>query len=100
MTTASDERTGAGAPGGDTEGPLSRVTAIFSGPSGRNLGLVIALLLLCLVGVITAGDRFVSFDNVMTILRLASVIGVVSVGMTFVITGRSEEHTSELQSRE
>ncbi|TWH18367.1 ABC transporter permease [Prauserella rugosa] len=87
MTTASDERTGAGAPGGDTEGPLSRVTAIFSGPSGRNLGLVIALLLLCLVGVITAGDRFVSFDNVMTILRLASVIGVVSVGMTFVITG-------------
>ncbi|MCP2253896.1 ribose transport system permease protein [Prauserella aidingensis] len=87
MTTASDERTGAGAPGGDTDGPLSRVTAMFSGPAGRNLGLVFALLLLCIVGVITAGDRFVSFDNMMTILRLASVIGVVSVGMTFVITG-------------
>lgn len=87
MTTASDERTGAGAPGGDTDGPLSRVTAMFSGPAGRNLGLVFALLLLCIVGVITAGDRFVSFDNMMTILRLASVVGVVSVGMTFVITG-------------
>ncbi|WP_253859815.1 ABC transporter permease [Prauserella alba] len=60
---------------------------MFSGPAGRNLGLVFALLLLCIVGVITAGDRFVSFDNMMTILRLASVIGVVSVGMTFVITG-------------
>ena len=52
----------------------------------RNLGLVIALVLLCLVGVITAGDRFASTDNLLTILRLASVIGVVSIGMTFVIT--------------
>jgi ribose transport system permease protein len=52
----------------------------------RNLGLVIALVLLCIVGVITAGDRFARTDNVLTILRLASVIGVVSIGMTFVIT--------------
>jgi ribose transport system permease protein len=52
----------------------------------RNLGLVIALVLLCIVGVITAGERFASTDNVLTILRLASVIGVVSIGMTFVIT--------------
>ena len=41
----------------------------------------------CIVGVATAGDRFASVDNVLTILRLASVIGVVSVGMTFVIIG-------------
>jgi len=52
----------------------------------RNLGLIIALALLCVVGVITAGDRFASTDNLLTILRLASVIGVVSIGMTFVIT--------------
>ncbi len=52
----------------------------------RNLGLVIALVLLCIVGIITAGDRFASTDNLLTILRLASVIGVVSIGMTFVIT--------------
>ena len=53
----------------------------------RNLGLVIALVLLCVVGVATAGDRFASIDNALTILRLASVIGVISIGMTFVISG-------------
>lgn len=59
----------------------------LAGSAGRNLGLVIALLILCVVGVATAGDRFGSIDNAMTILRFASVIGVVSVGMTFVIGG-------------
>jgi ribose transport system permease protein len=44
-------------------------------------------VILAVVGAITAGDRFTSVDNLMTILRLASVIGVVAVGMTFVITG-------------
>ncbi|MDX6232739.1 MAG: ribose transport system permease protein [Nocardioidaceae bacterium] len=53
----------------------------------RNLGLVVALIVLCVVGVITAGDRFASTDNLVTILRLAAVLGVVSIGMTFVITG-------------
>jgi ribose transport system permease protein len=60
---------------------------LLAGPLGRNLGLLIALALLCVAGVATAGDRFASFDNVLTILRLASVIGVVSIGMTFVIIG-------------
>ena len=59
----------------------------MSGSFGRNLGLVVALLLICAVGVITAGDRFASIDNTLTILRFASTIGVVSIGMTFVITG-------------
>ena len=59
----------------------------MSGPFGRNLGLVVALLLICAAGVITAGDRFASVDNTLTILRFASTIGVVSIGMTFVITG-------------
>jgi ribose transport system permease protein len=54
---------------------------------GRNLGLVVALVVLCVVGFITAGEQFGTLDNGLTILRLASVIGVVSVGMTFVITG-------------
>lgn len=53
---------------------------------GRNLGLIIALLLLCLVGAVTAGDRFVDVDNVLTIVRYAAVLGVVSIGVTFVIT--------------
>src|SRR4051812_4701441 len=60
---------------------------LLAGPLGRNLGLVIALVVLCIVGIVTAGDRFADVDNVLTILRLASVIGVVSVGMTFVIIG-------------
>jgi ribose transport system permease protein len=65
----------------------NQVLALLRTSMGRNLGLVIALLLLCLVGVITAGDRFASSANALTILGLASTIGVVSIGMTFVIIG-------------
>jgi ribose transport system permease protein len=60
---------------------------LLAGPLGRNLGLTVALVLLCIAGIATAGDRFADVDNVLTILRLAAVIGVVSVGMTFVIIG-------------
>lgn len=67
--------------------PRTNGTSFLASAPGRNTGLVVALVLLCLVGVVTAGDRFADLDNVLTILRLASVIGVVSVGMTFVITG-------------
>jgi ribose transport system permease protein len=88
----------AAAPGGDTarvesealeagSGRRSGAAAVLRSSAGRNLGLVVALVLLCLAGVVTAGDRFATVDNLMTILRLASVIGVVSIGMTFVITG-------------
>lgn len=64
-----------------------RLTSVLPGPVARNLGLVIALVLLCVIGLVTAGDRFASIDNTITILRLAAVIGVVSIGMTFVIIG-------------
>jgi ribose transport system permease protein len=57
----------------------------MAGPAGRQLGLVIALALLCVVGAITAPSQFLDIDNVLTILRLSAVIGVVSIGMTFVI---------------
>jgi ribose transport system permease protein len=53
--------------------------------AGRNIGLVIALLLLIIVGAATGGDRFTSISNVLTIVRLASVTGVLAIGMTFVI---------------
>jgi ribose transport system permease protein len=65
----------------------SGTMATVRGRLGHNLGLVVALGLLCVVGVATTGERFADVDNVMTILRLAAVIGVVSIGMTFVITG-------------
>ncbi len=59
---------------------------ILSGAAGRNLGLIIALVLLIVVGAITAGDRFMNVENFLTIIRFASIIGVISIGMTFVIT--------------
>ncbi len=58
----------------------------LGGSVGRNLGLVLALVLVCIVGVVTGGDRFANVGNVLTILRLAAVIGVLGIGMTFVIT--------------
>ena len=78
--TLGDEHRG-GAPRGNV------VKEMMSSPAGRNVGLVLALVILCGVGIATAGAQFASVDNALTILRLASVIGVVSIGMTFVITG-------------
>ncbi|MBL7499705.1 ABC transporter permease [Frankia sp. CN7] len=68
-------------------GRRAALARLLGGGAGRNLGLVAALALICVIGLITAGDRFASTDNALTILRLASVIGVVSIGMTFVIAG-------------
>jgi ribose transport system permease protein len=73
--------------GNGGNGTTSVLANLMKSGAGRNVGLVIALVLLCIVGVATAGDRFASTANLLTILRLAAVIGVVSIGMTFVITG-------------
>jgi ribose transport system permease protein len=67
--------------------PPSALARALDDPGARSLGLVIALALLVAVGVWTGGERFASTDNALTILRLASVVGVVSIGMTFVIIG-------------
>ena len=58
---------------------------VMSGSVGRNLGLVLALLALVIVGAITAGENFTTFSNALVILRQASIIGVISIGMTLVI---------------
>lgn len=63
------------------------VRALMRTSVGLNAGLVVALLVICVVGAISVGDRFASTDNALTILRLAATIGVVSIGMTFVIIG-------------
>jgi ribose transport system permease protein len=68
-----------------TERP-SAFKRAMGGSVGRNLGLIIALVVLVIIGTITAGERFANVDNLLTILRLASIIGVISIGMTFVIT--------------
>jgi ribose transport system permease protein len=60
-------------------------------PVRRNLGLVVVLILLVIIGVITKPELFSDptwvRNNVFTILQQASAIGVVTVGMTFVIIG-------------
>lgn len=65
----------------------SWLSRFLGSSAGRNLGLVIALLVLFAIGAVTAGDRFTNFENVLTIIRFASIIGVLSIGMTFVIIG-------------
>jgi ribose transport system permease protein len=52
----------------------------------RTLGLVIALAVICVIGYITAGSRFASLNNFTVIVSTAAIIGVLSIGMTFVIT--------------
>ncbi|MEH1167031.1 ABC transporter permease [Micromonospora sp. CPCC 205539] len=57
----------------------------------RNLGLIGVLAALIVVGAITKpdlyGDPSWVWNNILAILQLASVVGVVTVGMTFVIIG-------------
>ncbi|WP_214111429.1 ABC transporter permease, partial [Acrocarpospora catenulata] len=53
----------------------------------RHLGLVIALALLAVIGLITAPDTFATTSNMVSLLALAATIGVITVGMTFVIIG-------------
>ena len=64
----------------------SGLRRFLSGSVGRNLGLVVALLLLVIVGAITAPDTFLTLSNTLTVLRQASILGVVAIGMTLVIT--------------
>ncbi|WP_375141878.1 ABC transporter permease [Zhihengliuella sp.] len=64
----------------------SAVQRLFHGSAARSVGLVIALAAIFAIGIVTTGDRFLSGDNMLVILRHASIIGVISIGVTFVIT--------------
>lgn len=67
--------------------PTSWLARTLSSPAMRNAGLAVVFVLICIIGLWSAGDRFGTQANVLVILRSAAVIGVVSVGMTFVIIG-------------
>ncbi|WP_122261345.1 ABC transporter permease [Ornithinimicrobium cerasi] len=56
------------------------------GGLGRDLGLILALVALVVLGGATSGERFLSVGNLMVILQQAAIIGVLSIGVTFVIT--------------
>ncbi|WP_247746219.1 ABC transporter permease [Streptomyces oryzae] len=53
----------------------------------RHLSLIGVLLALAVVGAFTKPDEFLAAENLRLILTQASVIGVVTVGVTFVIIG-------------
>lgn len=67
-------------------GPLARLGITRLGEA-RHLGLVIALVLLAVVGLVTVPETFATASNLVSILSLAATIGVITVGMTFVIIG-------------
>ncbi|GAA1114704.1 ABC transporter permease [Nesterenkonia jeotgali] len=78
-----------GAPGRDLAPAQEQSAKTASGSRlslGHSLGLILALGALIALGVITGGDRFLSVANLMVILQQAAVIGVISIGVTFVIT--------------
>lgn len=72
-------------PAGPPSSRPSLARRVLQGSFGRNLGLIVALLVIFIVGAVTAGDTFTSINNILVILRQASIIGVISIGMTFVI---------------
>ncbi|GHG02360.1 MULTISPECIES: ABC transporter permease [Amycolatopsis] len=65
--------------------PAERKRRFAVSADPRLLGLAAVLVVLCLVGQFTRPELFFTESNISTILRLAAAIGVVSVGMTFVI---------------
>ncbi|WP_245657340.1 ABC transporter permease [Herbidospora mongoliensis] len=52
-----------------------------------HIGLVVALVILAVVGIVTVPDAFATTSNMVSILALAATIGVITVGATFVIIG-------------
>jgi ribose transport system permease protein len=83
---ASEEATARRAQNGaaGTAGPLGVVGRLGE---ARHLGLVLGLVILAVIGLATSPDNFATSSNMVSILALASTIGVITVGMTFVIIG-------------
>jgi len=71
---------------GPTAGPPAKGGGLRRLADIRNLSLLGVLAVLAVVGGITKPDEFLSTDNLQLVLTQASVIGVVTVGVTFVIT--------------
>jgi len=77
--------------GGPAPAPPEPAPSRTRAATGRldmlHVSLLAVLGVLALVGGITRPEQFLSLDNVELILTQASVIGVVTVGVTFVIIG-------------
>ncbi|MGA4838652.1 ABC transporter permease [Streptomyces sp. G45] len=68
-----------------SDGERSPLKSLAARADLRTLSLLGVLAALVVVGGVTQPDAFLDTDNVQLILTQASVIGVVTVGMTFVI---------------
>jgi ribose transport system permease protein len=83
----------AGLPVSPTGPPPSTPSASVEGGSRRELlasviqraGALIVLIVVTIVGTVTFGPRFASVDNFLNIIEGSSFLGLVAVGMTFVI---------------
>src|SRR3954471_5728405 len=65
-------------------GPTSRLRGL-KGLDLQEYALAIVVVLLFVVGAILKPDTFPTWDNVRNMLTQASVVGVIAIGMTFVI---------------
>lgn len=84
-------QTAAAPPASDEQARVEQQAAAPSryslgGAGMRNIGLIIALAVLGVIGYATSGTRFASLDNLTVIVSTASIVGVLCIGMTFVIT--------------
>ncbi|MEV0844711.1 ABC transporter permease [Streptomyces sp. NPDC049954] len=73
------------APHKNSSGPSANLKPGFIRWDVRTLSLIGVLLALAVVGGITKPDEFIATTNLQLILTQSSVIGVVTVGVTFVI---------------
>jgi ribose transport system permease protein len=69
------------------QGDLRLWQRVDTGDLWRGGGLVIVLILLVIAGAVTRPEAFLTGNNLFNILSLGAVIGVVTVGMTFIIIG-------------
>lgn len=86
MSDPTKPRTDTGPPG------LATARQAVANPLGRlieggHVGLLVAIALLVVVGLVTRPDAFGTTSNLISILSLAATIGVITVGATFVIIG-------------
>lgn len=89
MTASAEPATGEAVP--PAPGRARPARPVAGEPAKRALGLVGVLAALLVIGAITRPDIFLDasklWQNELTVLTLASAIGVVTIGMTFVMIG-------------
>src|SRR5699024_7931485 len=71
----SEQPTTAAAPA--EQKPRTPLKRLFSGSGSLLIGLVVALIVLIVFGAIASPDNFPTTGNMLTILRQASIIGVI-----------------------